>query len=221
MTIQWILPTSFYNGTFAKNYTAYSNPFSAGSYIPTFNYLANMPKLNFIQLPKLPIFNYSYPTFTSATRRNYSVGTYSNRGVSVGNNTQNMSLWKRLGYCASAGLKLARQAVNSVVGFIGKCARYVKNAIAKVGMGKYESGNACDMVSIMRRNKKFKEISPNGVNLKTLPAGCVLVYGRGVAGYSSQYGHTEITTGKGTAVSDGVTRNLHRKPTAIFMTIYA
>jgi len=220
MTIQWILPTSFYNGSFSKNYTAYSNPFSAGSYIPTFNYLANMPKLNIIPFPKMPTFNYIFPTFSTATRRTYSTAS-SGRGVSVGNNTQNMSFWKKLGYCANAGLKLAQQAVNSVVGFIGKCARYVKNAISRAGMGKYESGNACDMVSIMRRNKKFKEISPNGVNLKTLPAGCVLVYSRGVAGYSSKYGHTEITTGKGTAVSDGVTRNLHRKPTAIFMPISA
>ena len=69
----------------------------------------------------------------------------------------------------------------------------------------------------VQANKNFKEINPNGVDLKKLPAGCVLVYGKGVAGYSKKYGHTEITTGNGKAVSDGVTQNLHRKPTAIFM----
>ena len=216
MTIQWILPTGFYSGNWASKCTTYYNPFSAGASIPTFNYLANMPKI--IPFPTMPTFNYIFPSFGTATRRYSQTTSY---GVSVGNNTQNMSFWKKLGYCASAGLNLAKQAVNSVVGFIGKCARYVKNAISRAGMGKYEYGNACDMVSIMRRNKKFKEISPNGVNLKTLPAGCVLVYGKGVAGYSSKYGHTEITTGKGTAVSDGVTKNLHRKPTAIFIPVSA
>ena len=43
---------------------------------------------------------------------------------------------------------------------------------------------------------------------KDLPAGCVLVYEKGVAGYSSQYGHIEITDGNGNAYSDGKTRNI-------------
>ena len=143
------------------------------------------------------------------------------KGASILGQNQNASLWKRLGYSAKKGWELAKKAVSGAVGFIGKCARYVKNAISKAGLGKYEYGNACDMVSIMRRNKNFKEINPNGVDLKKLPAGCVLVYGKGVAGYSKKYGHTEITTGNGKAVSDGVTQNLHRKPTAIFMPVAA
>jgi len=173
----------------------------------------------------IPIFNIKIPIpkFTYSTRSTNSNqrSAYSSRGISISGQNQNASLWKRMGYCANAGLKLAKTAINRAVGFIGSCAKYVKNAIAKCGLGKYQSGHAYNMVNIMRNNKKFKEISPKGVNLKTLPAGCVLVYGKGVGGYSSKYGHTEITTGDGRAVSDGITRNLHKTPTAIFMPISA
>ena len=74
------------------------------------------------------------------------------------------------------------------------------------------------MADVLKNNKNFKQISPEGVDLKKLPAGCVLVFGRGKSGYSSSYGHTEITTGTGKAVSDGITNNL-RKPSAIFIPV--
>lgn len=140
------------------------------------------------------------------------------RGEKIGKN-QNASAWKNLGYCAEAGVKLAKTALNSAVGFIGYCARYVKNAIAKCGLGKYVSGDAHNLVSVMRKNKKFKEINVSGVNVKKLPAGTVVVYGKGVSGYSSKYGHVEIATGDGRCVSDGITRNPRSNPTAIFIPI--
>ncbi len=208
MTIQWILP--------------------AAVPAPTINasmLLSNLSvpaAANFSAFP--PLFNFgNFSTYKYTPNTNFNQGSTvsASRGASVSGKNQNSSFWKTLGYCADAGLKLAKTALSRVVGFIGYCAKYVKTAISKAGLGKYESGHAKDMVSIMRRNKKFKEISTNGVNLKSLPAGCVLVYGAGVAGYSSKYGHTEITTGDGRAVSDGVTRNLHKTPTAIFMPVSA
>lgn len=212
--IRWCLPTNIFSNTFAYNalpkVSAY-NPFSTSifnSFVPT-----NFASMSLMSLPIFPSFNFGKLTL--------STPSYLSKGTSILGQNQNASLWKKLGYSAKKGWELAKKAVSSVVGFTGKCARYVKNAIAKAGLGKYEYGNACDMVSIMRRNKNFKEINPNGVDLKKLPAGCVLVYGKGVAGYSSKYGHTEITTGSGKAVSDGVTQNLHRKPTAIFMPVAA
>ena len=123
------------------------------------------------------------------------------------------------GYDASAGEKLAKTALRKAVGWTGYCARYVKKAIEKAGLGSYESGHAFQMSSILRKNKNFKEISPDAVDVSKLPAGCILVYGKGKSGYSSSYGHTEITTGDGRAVSDGITKNLHKKPTAIFMPV--
>ena len=131
----------------------------------------------------------------------------------------NSSYWNQIGYCASSGLRLARTAMSRAVGFVGYCARYVKNAIASCGLGFYVSGNAHDMIGILRNNRNFREIPARGVNPKTLPAGCVLVYERGVAGYSSRYGHTEITTGDGRAVSDGITTNIRGNVTAIFVPV--
>ena len=75
------------------------------------------------------------------------------------------------------------------------------------------------MPSILRKNSNFKELSPSSVDVKKLPAGCILVYGRGVSGYSKEYGHIEITTGDGRAVSDGITKHLRNNPTAVFMPI--
>ena len=212
--IRWCLPTNIFSNTFAYSalpkVSAY-NPFSTSifnSFVPT-----NFASMPLMRLPIFPSFNFGKLTLSSPS--------YLSKGASILGQNQNASLWKRLGYSAKKGWELAKKVVSGAVGFIGKCARYVKNAISKAGLGKYEYGNACDMVSIMRRNKNFKEINPNGVDLKKLPAGCVLVYGKGVAGYSKKYGHTEITTGNGKAVSDGVTQNLHRKPTAIFMPVAA
>ena len=68
------------------------------------------------------------------------------------------------------------------------------------------------------RNKNFKEVSAKNIDLSSLPAGCVLVYDRGVSGYSSQYGHTEITLGNGTAASGGITHNI-RQGARVFMPV--
>ena len=122
-------------------------------------------------------------------------------------------------YDADAGKRLAKTALNKAVGWTGYCARYVKTAIEKAGLGAYEYGHAFQMPSILRRNKNFKEISVESVDVRDLPAGCVLVYGKGKSGYSSSWGHTEITTGDGRAVSDGITKNLHKTPSAIFMPV--
>ena len=182
---------------------------------PSYNFMPSLS--NYVTNTVKRVTSSIKQTFTSNTGS--TRGTTSFTAATVTN--QNSSAWSKLGYCADAGIRLAKTALNSAVGFIGYCARYVKNAIARCGLGQYVSGNACDMVSIMRNNKKFREINPAGVNLKTLPAGCVLVYGRGVAGYSRQYGHVEIATGDGRCVSDGITRNPRGVPTAIFMPVSA
>lgn len=122
-------------------------------------------------------------------------------------------------YNVAAGKKLANIALNDSVGFTKKCATYVKKAINKANLGNYQQGHAYQMTNILKNNKNFEEISVENVDVKSLPAGCVLVYDKGVNGYSSKYGHTEITTGDGRAVSDGITNNLYKKPSAIFMPI--
>lgn len=124
-------------------------------------------------------------------------------------------------YDSESGEKLAQTALQDSVGFKGNCARYVKRAIEKCGLGSYQYGHAYQMTNILRGNKHFKEVSPSEFDVQSLPAGCILVYNKGAEGYSSEYGHTEITTGDGRAVSDGITDNLHKKPSAIFVPITA
>ena len=123
------------------------------------------------------------------------------------------------GYNAFKGERLANTALQNSVGWTGWCAAYVKKSIQQSNLGSYQAGHAFQMPSILRNNNNFKEISPENVDVKDLPAGCVLVYGKGKEGYSKDYGHTEITTGDGRAVSDGITRNLYKKPSNIFIPV--
>ena len=102
--------------------------------------------------------------------------------------------------------------------FTSYCARYVKAAIRDAGLGEYYSGHAYQMAGHLRNNDNFKEIS-SSTPLKDVPAGAILVYDRGVAGYSSQYGHVEIKTDDGRAVSDGITDNLYKRPSHIFIPV--
>ena len=163
---------------------------------------------------KPSVSNYRFGSLTA--NRFGSTGFFNN---SLNTSTQNLSFWKRLGYCATSGLSLAKTAVQKAVGFTGFCAKYVKNAIAAAGLGSYVKGHAYQMISILRANKNFKEIPVGSVDPKKLPAGCILVYGKGQAGYSKRYGHTEITTGTGRAVSDGITNNIKPNIAAIFIPV--
>lgn len=126
----------------------------------------------------------------------------------------NVSLHQRLidsSYDEKKGKLLAQKAIQGYVGFIGKCATYAKTAIQNSGLGKYKQGHAYQCVEILDKNPNFKRIDATGLNLdRDLPAGCVLIYPRGVAGYSKQYGHIEITDGKGHAYSDGKTNNIRQ-----------
>ena len=105
--------------------------------------------------------------------------------------------------------------------FTGDCAAYVKMAIRDAGAGNYVAGHGYQMSEILKNNKNFKEIDASSISLSELPAGAVLVYARGAQGYSSEYGHTEIVTEDGRAVSDGITDNLYKKPTAVFIPVKA
>ena len=182
------------------------------------------------QLPKI---NISTTNFKFTPIKNYSTYTSGNNLFSLynnnfekkkkvldsnNNNTTTNSLRSNkvsttledAGYDKTKGDKLANTAAKNTVGFTHQCATYVKNAIQNSGLGAYEYGDAYECANILKRNKNFKEISTKGLDLSTLPAGCVLVYDKGVAGYSSKYGHTEITLGNGQAASDGVTNNIRQ-----------
>ena len=115
---------------------------------------------------------------------------------------------KGLKYSSAKGQKLAKDVANHSVGFTGKCSKYVRTALQRTGMHNGHTASAYQMGGVLGKNKNFQEIDPSTVNLKQLPAGCILVYDKGAAGYSSKHGHIEVTLGDGTACSDGRTHNL-------------
>ena len=177
--------TTNFNFTPTKNYSTYTSG----------NNLFSLYNNNFANLKKVLDSNNTYTTTNSIK--------------ALSTNKASATL-EDVGYDKTKGDRLANIASKNTIGFTKQCATYVKNAIQKSGLGAYEYGDAYECANILKRNKNFKEISTNGLDLSTLPAGCVLVYDKGVAGYSSKYGHTEITLGNGQAVSDGVTNNIRQ-----------
>ena len=138
------------------------------------------------------------PSSSASSRANTS---------SISTNT-NLPQLENAGYDKEKGGALARDAANNAVGFTGYCAKYVRRALDRTGLGTGERGDGYEYASILSRNPNFKEISTDNLNLSLLPAGCILVYDRGVSGYSSNAGHVEVTLGNGQAVSDGVTNHI-------------
>lgn len=121
-------------------------------------------------------------------------------------------------YNQALGEMLSEVAYGNRIGFRGKCARYVKNAIYEAGLGEYATGHAYQMTDILDNNPNFTRVPDEKlaeIDVKKLPPGCVIVFNRGSQNYSKSYGHVEITLGDGRAVSDGVTNNL-RQPDAVF-----
>lgn len=194
---------------------------------PLMNMWNNVPLFNFDNCIKFPSFDFSnlniFDNSNFSWNNNLSIGDSFTR--TTNKLKPNTSGLKLEGYNATTGQKLAKIAMDrrqadrwSSIKGTGKCATYTKKAIEAAGMGSYVMGDGYQMTSILSKNKNFKQISPNGIDVKDLPAGCVLVYGKGVSGYHKQYGHTEITTGDGRGVSQAITYNV-RKPSAIFIPV--
>lgn len=171
--------------TQTSSFSGYSNPMF--SWMPTLNT------------------NYSYKTNSSKkSKPNYTFHT------SSFNTNTNLPALKDVGYNSEKGYNLAKDAAGHAVGFTSNCALYVRQSLDRSGLGTGERGDGCQYTNILSRNPNFKEVSAKDISLSSLPAGCILVYDRGVSGYSSSAGHVEITLGNGQAVSDGVTNNIRQ-----------
>lgn len=122
------------------------------------------------------------------------------------NTTPNAKL-KDINYDALNAKSIASNALSRAGSKSKKrCAEYVSNAIANSGLS-VARGDAYEMENNLRKSSEFKEITVSKSELASLPAGCILVYPRGVAGYSSKYGHIEVTLGDGRTASDFVNNN--------------
>lgn len=93
------------------------------------------------------------------------------------------------------------------------CARYVKNAIVKSGLGVYINGNGEQAKYMLRNNLNFKEVEINSSkDLEKLPKGTVLVYdgntpvrySDGSKGILSEDGHVAFKTNRNTIISDRI-----------------
>jgi len=201
----WLMPTF----TFPRFYPMFQ--------MPIFN-IFSVPYLNF----NLNTFNLSPPQFNHSifpTKQADNTDTFTSSSKKTKQKYFQTDDLKLDDYNATKGNRLASIALGRSTGWSGYCAAYVKSSIQAANLGSYKYGHAYQMPSILRNNKNFKEISTEGVDVSKLPAGCVLVYDKGTEGYSKKYGHTEITTGDGRAVSDGITKNLHKKPSNIFIPV--
>ena len=221
----WFMPNWSFNDYFGMFQMPSFNVFD--SWINSFEFSYNPFALN-MPMPSMFPMDYNIfntPSFNSEKTKNSS-------GKAVTQSSQNVDTFTRTsgidyskdnlsleGYNSLKGERLASVALNRSVGWTGYCAAYVKSDIQAAGLGPYMYGHAYQMPKILRKNSNFKEISPENVDVSKLPAGCVLVYDKGVEDYSEKYGHTEITTGDGRAVSDGITENLHKKPSTIFIPV--
>lgn len=87
---------------------------------------------------------------------------------------------KQIKYNKTKGELLAKNVVEGLPAYRDPanplCARYVKNAIVKSGLGPYINGNGEYCKYILRANENFKEIKIEGKDLEKLPAGTIVVY---------------------------------------------
>ncbi len=93
---------------------------------------------------------------------------------------------------AAAAERSARQ-LNSV----GRCALGVNNALTSVGVE--GRGHAYQKAEQLERNSRFREVNVSASDLRSLPPGAVVVWGRSAA---KPWGHVSVALGGGREASD-------------------
>ena len=226
----------FYNGYFNIGF----NPFIP--FVPNFG----MPQVMFGYNPfgfmsfsfpirqSFPLFNY-YAHNTNSYYADYSYNTDSFERTTNNVRTNVTSIQQKTmasvstdangnlqieGYNAEAGQKLADIALKNAGQFHNHCAGHVESDFAEAGLGSVSGSDAYQMFGVMDNNPKFKKLETTNVDVTKLPAGCVPVYDKNVAGYGD-YGHIEIALGDGRAASDGITEEIKQSPNAIYAPVYA
>ena len=196
-------PQSFYSNNNSWEPFPMPNWFSF-NFLPTTNFNYNFSKTSVFNFTGLNVPKFEY-SFAPLNFKNFDTVEFGEKNTELE------------GYNSALGSKIASIALENHTGFNKSCALKVNDALEDAGVSNGR-GHAYQLIDILKQNSNFKQITPNG-SLKDLPAGCVLVYDKGVAGYDENYGHVEITTGTGEAVSDGITYNLYKIPSAIFMPV--
>ena len=227
---------SGYMSFYAPQTSIWSGISSFGMYNPMYSQIFNFEKnaqqniknsfWNFQPTNLFSNFSFNMPTFNFMNLKiDFSPNT---SNIKSNNNSPSSDYIKYEGgkikidgYNSSVGIKLANAALKQSNGRTkgtGYCSRGVRTAMQEVGVCTTYPGHAADFIPILDKNPHFKKLDNTNIDVKDLPAGCILVYGRGVSGYSSESGHVEITTGDGRAASDFV-HNVYKKPTAIYVPV--
>ena len=206
-------PQTNFSWSLFPNFFTFTNPFSFGNFYNSNFYTAplNLGQLT-LPAPSYPnIFGPLMDEFKTKIRSstNNNILLFDKNKYTPVKRTSLTTL-KDTDYNAEKGAKLAQTVRKNAVGFTNQCAKYVRIALETNGLGNGEKGDGYEYARILSRNKNFKEISTKNLDLSSLPAGCILVYSRGAAGYSREYGHVEITLGNGQAVSAGITNNIRQ-----------
>lgn len=104
----------------------------------------------------------------------------------------------RNNYDPDLGEQLAQYARQRMSGYQGSCYRYVALAIHAKTESFLRGYHAYMAADYLAQNRYFSEIEVETEDLKNLPAGAVVVWGKG----SSRSGHISIADGKGNEISD-------------------
>ena len=97
------------------------------------------------------------------------------------------------GQQVAAAAERSARSLNSV----GACALGVNNALTSLGVP--GRGHAFQKAEQLARNPRFREVNVSGGDLRNLPAGAVVVWGRSGA---KPYGHVSVALGGGREASD-------------------
>lgn len=174
-------------------YTAYNQPLYTNTY-NTYN--------------PFTILNNFSNALVSSIKRSNKYNYQANTTTKINTKT-NLPQLKEVNYNESKGARLANEILkNASNSSHGLCAKYVRIAVENTGLGGYGTGHGYQWANILKNNPNFKEINVSGSELSSLPAGCIIVYDRGDQGYSSKYGHVEITLGNGRAASDFLNKRI-------------
>ncbi len=107
-------------------------------------------------------------------------------------------------YDPALGEQLARYARNHISGGRGSCYRYVARAIHATTSPFLKGYHAYMAAPHLARSPYFEEIEVDTEELVNLPAGAVVVWGKG----KSRSGHISIADGRGNEISDHVSQQM-------------
>ena len=206
------------NFLFSNSYQAPIFNFNQAPQIDTYSFVGDtLSNLSFDRLSQAQTSTQGFMTSTPVfSMPKLTIPKLSKNFISATRNTSELNFdtsikyksLKEAGYNANLAQRLAKDVASHVeAGSTGYCAKYVSNSLERLGIAGAR-GDAYELRDSLRNNPHFKEVDVNSVDIKNLPAGCILVYQQGAAGYSNAYGHVEITLGNGKAASDYINDNI-------------